>query len=463
MSKFKTNEEYFAYSKTLSVIPTEDLLSLIVQFKIKIPFYVHRFILRETMYPKVFQTKLYQTYTDELKYRLRGYKDYSIFLLEKLMSDYNLDFDAAHYKEIFFNFLFLNRNLYNLKNNFFDELEKLKYKYTVDFEKIKYLDFMSLFGMVFYEPVGYLDGVSLKILKDVLVHSCTLGDLKGLGEKYSVKVPRRINKGKLIEILAARFRLTEEESELLHAKSVLELEIYAKEKGFNISIDLKKSDMVEYLIFALNMYHQEIMKDNHDYKVPLMEELDSVQIEAIEFVANDQDIPVIEVDLEEVPVQKLPQKEAKPVEVLPTPEEEEISPVFEEEIVEEIVVSKPEVVTPEPEEIVEEKIENVVEVKPSEVKLVEKAETPIEPEKPEIKKEIEIQPLADIDFTKEEKELLDEKIDLIIKKYHKQKRRKRFFTILLISLLIIVIGFVGYSYLYYIREGVPPFGIPVFW
>ncbi|MFH0993487.1 MAG: hypothetical protein V1761_03960, partial [bacterium] len=179
MAKLKTNEDYFAYSKTLCVIPAEDLSALLVAHKIKVPFYIHRFVLKETIYPKVFQTQLYQTYTDELKYRLRGYREYSLYLLEKLVSEYNLDFDAAKYKEIFFDILFLNRDLYGIKDHFVQDLDKLKYKYAVDFEKITYRDFVIRFQNVFYEPVGYLDGVNLTILKDVLVHSCTLGDLRG--------------------------------------------------------------------------------------------------------------------------------------------------------------------------------------------------------------------------------------------------------------------------------------------
>ncbi len=80
-----------------------------------------------------------------------------------------------------------------------------------------------------------------------MLTSYTLGDLKALGEKYDVKIPRRINKTKLIEILQAKFKLSADETELLETKSVLELEIYAKEKGFKISIDLKKTDMIEYM------------------------------------------------------------------------------------------------------------------------------------------------------------------------------------------------------------------------
>ena len=444
MSKFKTNDDYFAFAKTLSVIPSDDLLALLKNYKIKIPTYVHRFVLKETLYPKVFQTKLYQSYTDELRFRLRGYRDYSLYLLEHLIDEYNLDFDAARYKEIFFNLLFLNRDIYGLKNSFVDDLEKLKYKYTVDLEKITYQEFSNLIQPLLFEPSGYLDGVSLKILKELLIYSCTLGDLRGLGEKYGVKVPRRINKGTLINILAARFRLTEEEARLLDDKSVLELEIYAKEKGFNISIDLKKSDMVEYMIFDLKKYHQEVHKDLHSYDIPLATDADSVKVDAIEFMASDQDIPVIEE---------------------PSVEEEAVSsPAMEEEVEE--LSPEPVAPQPEPEPVIESKPTLVEEEKPIErpaVSVVEEVKK--EPEKATEPKPVEAVKPEELDFSNEEKDLLDEKINLIIKKYHIRRRRRRFWTIFFIVLGVLILGFVGYCLYYYLQvdPGNLPFGLPVFW
>ncbi|MFA5289552.1 MAG: hypothetical protein WC351_00750 [Candidatus Izemoplasmatales bacterium] len=438
MSKFITTDDYFSFAKTLSVIPTEDLLTLLRNHKITIPTYAHRFVLRETIQPKVFQSKLYETYTDEQKYRLRGFKDYSLYLLEKLISDYNLDFDAARYKETLFNLLFLNRELYGFKNAFIDDLEKLKYKYAVDFEKINYRDFITQFQDILFEPKGYLDGVSLKILKDVLIFSCTLGDLRGLGEKYGVKVPRRINKGRLIEILAARFRLSGEEAELLNDKSVLELEIYAKEKGFNISIDLKKSDMVEYIIFELGRYHQEMQRDQHDYQIPKPTDPDSVEIDVMEFEGNDQDIPVVELE-----------EEVEEVPVVVEEDIDEISPVSE----------------PAEEPVEQPLLEPIIEEEPAPVEPpVEKVEPALVVETPK-KAEPVKETLIPEEFSDQEKELLDEKINLIIKKYHKQKRRRRFWTAFTIIFAVLVLGFVGYCYLYYtvIDIGKLPFNIPVFW
>ena len=457
MGKLKTNEDYFAYSKTLTAIPSEDLSQLLVNHKIRIPYYVHRFILKETIYSKVFQNKLYSTYTDELKYRLRGYHEYSLFLLEKLITDFNLDFDAAKYKEILFDLLFLNRDLYSIKDSFINDLEKLKYKYAVDFEKISYADFRKFFSGVFFEPTGYLDGVNLGIIKDVMIHSSTLGDLKGLGEKYGVKIPRRINKTQLIDILVARFRLTEDEIVLLNSKSVLELEIYAKEKGFNISIDLKKSDMMEYLVFSLNLYHQEKTKDNHNYQIPLGADIDSVQVESIQFEANDQDIPVTE--LEEEPKTVVETKADVDEEVQPViVPKEEVEEVKEPEVVKEKEIVEEPVVEPV-KEVESEKEEPVLEEAPETEPVVPIVPQALPKEQPYRKAE---EPL---DFTDEEKALLDEKINQIIKKYNKKRHRKLFWTIVLLSLLGIVLLGAGYIALYYfyISPGEFPFGLPDLW
>lgn len=510
MSKFKTNEEYFQYSKTLAVIPTEDLVRLLLNYKLKFPTQLHRFALKETLYPKVFQTQLYNSYTDELKYRLRGYQDYSLFLLEKLIADYELEFDAARYKEIFFNLLFLNRDLYGLKDVFFQDLEKLKYKYAVDFEKMSYASFMNYFQPLIVEAKGYLDGVNLKILKDVLVHSCTLGDLRSLGEKYDVKIPRRINKTQLIEILVHRFKLSNEQALELNNKSVLELEIYAKENGFKISIDLKKADMVEYILFAKDMVHLDLVKDLHDYRIPKAEDLDAVKFDDSNFVHFEETVVASVLQEEdivqkaapkEVVVEKTPIVEPQKPEVVSKPEPIVIPPVIEKQVepeteeLEEVVLL---------EEIVEaEKVEPIQEEKPE---VHEEKETPVvvkpvhqpkavqpepkqeavpeepkeEPVQPEPKKEPKVQKkqvvkrevlpkehLVELEsttevptFSDDEQALLDDKIEQIIKRYKKSKRRKTFFLVLLWIVLFAIFGFgliVAYYYFILTPGQLPPF------
>lgn len=426
MSKFKSNEEYFEFSKRLVVIPTSEIKELFVKYKIQVPLSVHRFLLKETIRDKVFEERLFETYTDEQKFRLRGYDQYSVFAYEKLISKYNLDFELSRYKELLFDFIFINLTALSLKNNFVKELEQLQHNYTVDLEKMKYEEFYLLFEELLVQEDGYLDGLDIAEYTDEVLTSYTLGDLKGLGKKYNVNIPRRINKSKLLEILSAKFKLTEDESLLLSKNSVLDLEIYAKEKGFKISIDLKKRDMIEFMKFALGMYHKPTFKDEFDYNIPLSTK-------------------------EEEVVSDIAEEEPEVIEVIPEPEV--IIPI-EEEVEEFEPIPEP-VVEPEPvpEPIVEETTEEELEEEQEEFEPIPEPITPVS--QPE--------PVDESLLSNEEKELLDEKINQIIKKYYKKRRRKRVTWIIIIALIVLLIGFAGYSYLVYSDTGSLPFGIPVFW
>lgn len=444
MSKFKTNEEFFDFSKRLVVIPIEDLVQLLTKHEIRIPLYVHRFLLKETIRDNVFEEKLYEKYTDELQYRLRGYDNFSIFLLEKMIENYNLDFDLAKYKELLLNFLFVNKETLQIKNSFLKDLEQLQHNYTVDLEVMKYQNFMNIFKDVFYRADGYIDGIRMDKWDEEMITSYTLGDLKNLGHKYNVTIPRRINKGRLVDILAAKFKLNDDESELLNKKSVLDLEIYAKDKGFKISIDLKKTDMIEYLKYGLDMYHSEIEADKFDYHIPLSSAEEEIEEDIIE-----------EVHVEE-PVEEevyIPEEVADEVEEDIIPEVVEKPFVQEKPVQEEVEEPKEEPVE-EIEEPVEEPVEETKKEEPVK-EAVKEVPEPVVSEEPS---------LADSNLlSPEEKELLDEKINLIIKRYYKKRKRRRIVWTIVIVLLVAIIGFAAYSYLYYLNNNSLPFNIPVFW
>ena len=408
MSKFKTKEEFFDFSKLLLVIPLEDLVKLLNKHEIKLPLYVHRFLLKETIRAEIFDEKLYARYTDELKFRLRGYDNFSIFLLEKMIAEYNLNFNLSRYKEMFLNILFVNKEALVIRNNFFNDLEQLKHNYTVDLEVMSYHSFMEVVNPIFYEQPGFLDGINIEDWDDDLLSSYTLGDLRALGEKYKVKIPRRINKGKLIEILTAKFKLSADEAELLETKSVLELEIYAKEKGFKISIDLKKTDMIEYMRYALGMYNSYPKDDFFDYHIPVFSDAEALEVDMVEEVVEEVYIP------EEI-------------------HDEVVEDVIAEPFIEDDVNEEP---IPEP---IEEEV--ILPVEPVKEELADPViDEDNYPEVPdvEIPGDLEKEPTLEDSsiLSSEEKELLDEKINLIIKKYHKKRRTKTVFTVIIIILLV---------------------------
>ncbi|MGD9964768.1 MAG: hypothetical protein AB7S96_05385 [Candidatus Izemoplasmatales bacterium] len=421
MSKFKSNEEFFDFSKLLLVIPIEDLINLMVKYEVKLPLYVHRFLLKETIRQDVFDEKLYPTYTDELKFRLRGYDNFSIFLLEKMIQTYNLDFSLSRYKEMMLNLLYVNKEALVIRNKFFDELEQLKHNYTVDLEVMKYEEFYNVANRIYYEQPGFLDGININDWDEDLLTSYTLGDLKALGAKYGVKIPRRINKTKLVEILTAKFKLSPDESELLEMKSVLELEIYAKEKGFKISIDLKKTDMIEFMKFSLGMYNEYPKDDFFDYHIPVFSDAEAVEED------------IVEEEIEEIIIPEEVHDEVEEV-IIPLHKEEKVFEEVKEEVKGEV---KEEVKQEVKEEIKEEVKEEVIE-EPFE-------ETP----DIEIPEDLEEEPsLADSTIlSPEEKELLDEKINLIIKKYYKRRRTRRVIWTIVLILVVAGLGWAFYTYI----------------
>jgi hypothetical protein len=406
---------------------------------IKLPLFAYRFLLKETIRDEVFDEKRFESYTDELQYRLRNYDDYSIYLLEKLIHKYDLEFNLPKFKEMLFNFLYLNRNTKDIDKSFFDQIISLKDEYELEVERLDYDTFYQMFENRLYQTIGYIDGIHSNEWTDETLTSHTLGDLKELGQKYGIKVPRRINKNRLIEILSAKLRLTDEEVELLSKKSILDIEIYAKERGFRISTDLKKRDMIEFIKFSLGMYHKEIPLDEFDYGI------------AIPTIEDDlsEDIEDIEEDVEEQVDQADEELETETAVEQADELEEEIA-IEETENIEEEIVEEPAKET-SPEEKPQEKQE---EPKKKEVK------------EEKIKEESLPTDLADSDLlTEEEKELLDEKIAFIIRKYHKKKKRRKIFKIIFWTLFILILAFAAYSYIHYtyIDEGNLPFNIPIFW
>ena len=426
----KTNDEIFLYASSLVNIPSAEVAHLFKVHHIYLPDYLHNFVLRETLSKYVFDKDLYSTYTDEYKYRLRAYKNFSIFLLEKAMISYNIQPRPAEYCETFFKLFLLNSKLYGASESFFNDLEALRDKFSRAVNRETFATAMANYQKIYYTPKGYLDGLCLSVIKESLVASATLSDLHDLGLKYNVDVPRRINKGKLLEIIAARFMLNPEQVDAIKKKSVLDLEIYAKNNGFKVSTDLKKSDMVEYIIYSLQKYHQPIEQDLHNY---------DIRVFAPETVVTDMEEITIEVSEHAIPISnQYVEKEVEEIKRTKELEEDDYVPVevvYEEEVVEE---------TP-----VEELVEEVVEEPVQEEVVEEVAEEPVQEETPveevtaleEVK---EVQPVADPQPTYYDP-VVDEEVQKIIKKYYKTRSRQRRYIILLLLLVVAACAYVLYE------------------
>ncbi|MFP4477988.1 MAG: hypothetical protein ACLFPM_00985 [Candidatus Izemoplasmatales bacterium] len=442
MSEFKNNQEFFDFSVNMVVVPIKDVVDRMIEHHVKLPLFAYRFLLKETIRDQVFEPERYESYTDELQYRLRNFDSHSIFLLEKLIHQYNLEFDLPKFKEILFNFLYLNRDATGIDRSFFDQIIDLKNQYEIEVERMSYDTFYQTFEPILYQTTGYIDGLREDEWTDETLSSHTLGDLKALGQKYDIKVPRRINKSRLIDILAAKLKLTDEEIENLSKKSILDIEIYAKDKGFRISTDLKKRDMLEFIKFSLGMYHKNTPTDEFDYDIPIPNLEETLE--------EDIDEEIKEENEETIDLQEETDEDTSEVE-----ETQQVDLEIEEEI-----------------EIEESQVEEQVK-KPEEIKTVKekpKVSQEIKPEKPFLyeddDEDLSQSDLSDGELlTEEEKELLDEKIAYIIRRYHKKKKRRKVLKVILLILFILILGFAAYAYIHfhYLTDGDLPFNIPLFW
>jgi len=441
--EFQNTNELIEKASKFEYEKSENLVQIFKDNHIYFPEFVHRFILLNLLKKYIFSGELMAAYTDEYKYKLRSYNYFSIYILEKAIIDYNIDVKAHEYKNLFMRFFLKNESKFKTSVALEKSLEAIERVVPKKEESIKVC--LNEFHSLYYTPKGYLDGISLSILKEAITQSYNINEMRELALKYEVDLPRRINKTQLIELLCARLLLTEEEKESILTKPISEICAFAKTKGFKISSDLKKQDMVEYLIFSLNKYHEEVEKDIYNYDIILDEEIktDNV-VEQDEVLESDQGLPTSSelVDAPEIVKTKEvvrnynvedTQVEYKDYELeeINIPSEEPIEEIKEEPTVEEVSIIEPIIEEP----IIEDIKETIIEEPIKEIK----EESKVEPLIIETK-EKEAPTLEFDDYDEKE----DEEIRNIIKKYYYKKniKDKRFKYLVLGLLGLILIGII---------------------
>ncbi len=236
------------------VIPSSEVVKYLLNKEIYLPTYLHKALIRKNIAPTIANADNDDKFSDEMKHRLKWFDQFTIYQLEKLAHSYGIKIDVKEYKRDFWDIIIHNRNDLGINNLEFIKLQNLAIKYQRS-EMESFNDMIGNFRKVYFEPTGYFEGCLISQAKEVLSYAMTLTDIRELGKKYQVEIPRRINKQQLIEVIAIKLDLNESEQEALQKKSILELERHAKENNINISIELKKLDMIEYILLK-RQYNQ---------------------------------------------------------------------------------------------------------------------------------------------------------------------------------------------------------------
>lgn len=269
----KQEDFIFLYSKkvkipklveSFTVIPSFEIVKYLRNKEIYLPYYIHKALVRKNIAPTIATAESSNKFSDEMKFRLKWFDKFTIFQLERLAEGYQLKINVEEYKKDFWDIVVRNRTDLGINNLEFVKLQNLSMKYS----KVEQEDYDTLrtnFEEIYFEPVGYFDGTEIEEAKEVLTSATTLTEIRDLGKKYNVEIPRRINKKQLIDIVALKLNFDDEKREEISKKSILEIERYAKRRKVNVSIELKKNDMIEYIL--IKMPQEDVPKYSNSVKI----------------------------------------------------------------------------------------------------------------------------------------------------------------------------------------------------
>jgi len=271
--KQKQEDFIFLYSKKVkiaklvqafTVIPSGEIVKYLKNKEIYLPNYFHKALIRKNIAPVIANAESSDKFSDEMIHRLKWFDKFTIFQLERLASGYQLKINVTEYKKDFWDIIIRNRTELGINNLEFVKLQNLTMKYS-KMPQETYEEMKENFSEVYFEPVGYFDGTLIEEAKEVLSSATTLSEIRELGLLFEVDIPRRINKKQLIDIVSLKLGFDDEKREQISKKSILEIERYAKRLKINVSIELKKTDMIEYIL--IKMPQEEVPKYTNSLNV----------------------------------------------------------------------------------------------------------------------------------------------------------------------------------------------------
>ncbi len=335
--------------KTIVYLPAVNVKAFFMEIGLTIPRELRMFVLREVLREKVIETRKSRlTLADELNYRLSWFTEFTETQLENLIVFFD---DAKINKD------FLEEFWTDLLNYMVDkqvppkDIKKLldqsiEYVKKVGLELPDMKTYNRELKDLFFDSFGRIDGLAPQKFRPVLYKSSTLNEIRDLGTKYDVDVPRRLKKSELADIivheLKDRGQLNDELEKQIRSMSVLVMQRFAIDHDIKASTELKKEEIIEYILANAK-------ETKEAYFIP---DSPHVYEKEVEDVAQ-------EIEEENVP--------EEPVFEEVTIEEESLESVDEESI-----EDNEEVETIEPVDEPIEVIETVVEEAPKPTKVIEK-------------------------------------------------------------------------------------------
>ncbi len=354
MSKFSKETEVLVGSKQLKIeeilksiiyLPAEQVLEFLKDIGLTVPRELRIYVLRENLRAKVAETrKTRLTLADELNYRLSWFTEFTETQLENLL----IFFDDKEIIKQYLEDLWTDLFGYMVEKQVPDfDLDRL-YQSSIEHVKANGLTLPNIAEYnyalkdVFYDSFGRIDGVSPNKIRNVLYKSSTLSEIRDLGKKYDVNIPRRLKKNQLADIIVNELKdngeYTEDLEKQVRSMSVIIMQRFAIDHDIKASTELKKEEVIEYIL-------KNAKETKETYFIPNSRDVYEKEMD---------DEPVEEEVLVAAAEEEKPQEEEKPA----------------EEVVEEAPVEE-EPVDEGPQEVVEEEPKVEEEVSHVETKVVE--------------------------------------------------------------------------------------------
>ena len=289
---------------TLRDLPSKEIVAFFNEQGLNMPRKVRMTALHKVLDKRVKKAEYKATFTDEVRYRLRWLNTFSEHQLEGILT---LISNAEIYNEyretLWLMFIKLHEEL-KIDTEKLTGLYETARGYKMS-QKESITEYQRGMDSLFYDERNEVDGLEYNTFREVLSKSSTLNELREIGAKYNIDVPRRIKKEELAAIIidacSASGKFTSEDEEKVKRMSVQQLQRYAKQNGVKASIELKKEDIIEYII---NRVETEVQKSYVNLAV-----LD-IPTEDDEIIEDEEEI-IEEAPIEEEPVEEAPQTNAQ--------------------------------------------------------------------------------------------------------------------------------------------------------
>lgn len=320
--------------KTIIYLPANQVNSFFTEIGLTIPREIRMFVLRENLREKVIETRKSRlTLADELNYRLSWFTEFTETQLENLL----VFFDDPSLDKAFLEDFWTDLISYMVEKGVpAKDLKKvvdmsIAHVRAVGLELPQMKTYNREIKNLFFDSMGRIDGLSPKKFRPVLYKSSTLTEVRDLGSKYDVDVPRRLKKTELADIIVRelkdRGQYTEELENQVRLMSVIVMQRFAIDHDIKASTELKKEEIIEYILANAK-------ETKESYFIP-----DSPQVYELE-------------------VEEVQKHDEEPVKEEPVKEEVIEEPKVIEEVSEDIIEEEPKVI--EEVTVVEEKVEEEV-------------------------------------------------------------------------------------------------------